>query len=200
MSISTPTGDYTIGVDPRWIESHIATADLPTSAATVMFAAGTPREIVDLLAQQAVALGSGEVSTWEEPWSPEEDSSPGMVMEHVDERDSGWEEHGPRFRVYLFEQSGFRVADDGSQSPGYATTTWDVTGADIVDVLGWAQHQAGDRGLYSVALVADGYDEQTGRGLVWLVGMDYEDTPTDQTRSVLRRMLRRRGTKVVNPR
>jgi len=194
-----PRGDYTAGVDPHWIETHIATADLPTSAATVMFVADTPKEIVDRVAEQAAASGSGEVSVWEEPWPPEEDNSPGMVMENVDERDSRWEDHQPRFRVYLFEESGFRVAEDGSQATGYATTTWDVTGADVVDVLSWAQHQAGDAGLYSVALVADGYGEQTERGLVWLVGMDYQDAPTDENRAILRRMLRRRGTKVVNP-
>jgi len=88
-------------------------------------------------------------------------------------------------------------------SQGYATSTWDVTGADLIDTIRWAQDRAGDRGLFSIALVADGYDTCAERGLVWLVGMDYQDTPRDdRSREVQEQMLGRRGlegSEVVYP-
>jgi hypothetical protein len=121
-----------------------------------------------------------------------------MRIEPVDERDSGWEAHSPRFRVYVFDESGQRGDPDGTISQGYATSTWDVTGADVLHVIRWAQDRAGERGLYSVALVADGYETHARRGLVWLVGMDYQDTPVDErSRDVQEHMLGRRGRRVV---
>ena len=42
VSVAKPQGDYTAGVDPRWIESHIATASAPPTAAAVRFVEGTP--------------------------------------------------------------------------------------------------------------------------------------------------------------
>ncbi len=123
-----------------------------------------------------------------------------MKIEPVDERDSRWEDHGPRFRVYMFDEYGRRGEPDGTLSQGYATSTWDITGADLIDALRWAQERAGDRGLFSIALVADGYDRCTDRGLVWLVGMDYQDSPWDDlAREVQEQMLRRRGRMVVTP-
>ena len=68
VSISMPKGDYTAGVDPRWIESHIVLASAPPAGATVSFAEGTPLELINLVADQARAAGSGEVSVIEEPW------------------------------------------------------------------------------------------------------------------------------------
>ena len=121
-----------------------------------------------------------------------------MKTEPVDERDSRWEDHSPRFRVYVFDESGRIGERDGSYSQGYATATWDILDADLLDVVRWAQDQAGDRSLYSVALVADGYQSYGQRGLVWLVGMDFQDTPLDQRERLLReQMLGRRGRRVV---
>jgi hypothetical protein len=123
-----------------------------------------------------------------------------MRIEPVDERDSRWEDRSPRFRVYVFEESGARREPDGTLSQGYATSTWDVTGADLIDTIRWAQDRAGDRGLFSIALVADGYDMYTERGLVWLVGMDYQDRPRDdRSREMQEQMLGRRGRMVVTP-
>ena len=123
-----------------------------------------------------------------------------MKIEPVDERDSRWEDHSPRYRVYVFDESGRRGEPDGTLSQGYATSTWDVTGADLIDTLRWAQDRAGDRGLFSIALVADGYDTYTERGLVWLVGMDYQDRPRDdRARVVQEQMLGRRGHVVITP-
>ncbi len=42
-----------------------------------------------------------------------------MKVEEVDERDGGWEDDQPRFRVYFFAVKG----------PGHTTWTYDVTEA-----------------------------------------------------------------------
>jgi len=93
----------------------------------------------------------------------------------VDERDSGWEKSGPRFRVYLQTRP----------EPGYgsATSTHDIEGADVTEAIAWAEAQVAqseDDLVYSVALV---YDDRAmeqlspgrGRGLVWLLGGDVND-------------------------
>ena len=113
-----------------------------------------------------------------------------MRIEPVDERDSNWELSTPRFRVYLFAPSG----------PGYSVATYDVTEADALDVVRWAQEQAGDQRLYAVALVLDNPDKPAGyeRGLIWLVGMDANDTPMDPWEErLLAGMHRRLGRAVV---
>ena len=116
----------------------------------------------------------------------------------VDERDSGWEDHRPRFRVYLH--------GSGQSSTSGWTATYDVTGADVLQVIDWAQTQAGDRLTYAVALVQDDQAEESrnpgyGRGLVWLIGMDGNDYDPENARVVAtqQRMLRRRGTPLVIP-
>jgi hypothetical protein len=90
----------------------------------------------------------------------------------VDERDSGWEDHEPRFRVHLH--------GSGESSTSGWTATYDITGADVLQVIDWAQAQAGDTLTYAVALVYDDKAEEDrnpgyGRGLVWLIGMDGND-------------------------
>jgi hypothetical protein len=123
-----------------------------------------------------------------------------MNIQPVDERDSGWEDHDPRFRVYLFEESAPVDGPDGSSRQGYTTGTWDIVDADLLEVVRWAQDQAGVRGLYSIALVADRYGSNDERGLVWLVGEDYQDTPADdRSHQVQARMRSRRGRAIVGP-
>ncbi|MFC5177769.1 hypothetical protein [Nocardioides taihuensis] len=112
-----------------------------------------------------------------------------VTIVQVDERDSRWEENHPRYRVYLFGSADETTA-------GW-TDTYDVTGADVLQVIDWAQRQAGDSLTYAVALVYDAVPEQIspgpGRGLVWLVGMDGNDQPTwPGEREVQQRMLARR--------
>jgi hypothetical protein len=90
----------------------------------------------------------------------------------VDERDNGWERPNPRFRVYLH-------GSGASTTRGW-TATYDITGADVLQVIDWAQRQAGNSLTYAVALVWDDKSPQEslpglGRGLVWLVGMDGND-------------------------
>jgi len=109
-------------------------------------------------------------------------------VEPVDERTSGWEDHRPRFRVYLFEGGG----------PGFRTSTYDVTGAEVLEVVSWAEEQAGDDGLYAVALV--GRNHRGEPGLTWLVGMDANDAPGRDLRQEMIRtaMLARRGRRSVS--
>ena len=121
-----------------------------------------------------------------------------MQVRQVDERDSGWEESAPRFRVYLH--------GSGAASTYGWTDTYDITGADVLQVIDWAQRQAGDRLTYAVALVRDDVERERlnpgfGRGLVWLVGMDGNDTADEQTpeREVQQRMLLRRHAPVGVP-
>lgn len=98
----------------------------------------------------------------------------------VDERDGSWEDPRPRFRVYLH--------GSGAESTRGWTATYDVTGADVLQVIDWAQKQAGDRLTYAIALVRDrdGDHEDVAhgrdRGLVWLVGMDGNDVPKGRRR------------------
>lgn len=69
----------------------------------------------------------------------------GVNVVGVDERDSSWEDNDPRFRVYLLE---------GGDEPGrsWTTDTYDITGADVLEVVDWARDHAGD-GVFAVALV-----------------------------------------------
>jgi len=115
----------------------------------------------------------------------------------VDERDSGWENSRPRFRVYLH--------GSGPKSTYGWTDTYDVTGADVLQVIDWAQRQAGDSLTYAVALVHDDpargqMDPGSGRGLVWLVGMDGNTNPINpEEAETLDRMLARRREAVGVP-
>ena len=113
----------------------------------------------------------------------------------VDERDNNWEFHDPRFRVYLH--------GSGESSTHGWTDTYDITGADVLQVIDWAQKQAGDSLTYAVALVWDDKAKEErnpghGRGLIWLVGIDGNDNPADaEEAAIQRRMLARREAPVV---
>lgn len=118
----------------------------------------------------------------------------------VDERDSGWEDSRPRFRVYLH-------GSGETETHGW-TATYDITGADVLQVIDWAQAQATDRRTYAVALVYDDKANEAtspghGRGLIWLVGGDGNDNTEDDLprRMVQQRMLNRRAapTLVADP-
>lgn len=114
----------------------------------------------------------------------------------VDERDSGWEDDRPRFRVYLHTS--------GETSTLGSTATYDVMGADVLQVIDWAQRQAGEDQVYAVALVRDEPRRDpsgTGRGLVWLVGRDGNDDARRDVRlaDAQERMLQRRRAPVVVP-
>ncbi|WP_110182898.1 hypothetical protein [Nocardioides solisilvae] len=122
-----------------------------------------------------------------------------MRVVEVDERDSAWEDDGPRFRVYLHSS--------GEDATFGSTATYDVTGADVLQVVDWAQRVAGEDLTYAVALVRDEPRtyEAPGtpprRGLVWLVGRDGNDVTDDDPvcADAQRRMLLRRRDPVVVP-
>jgi hypothetical protein len=126
------------------------------------------------------------------------DAARAIQVQQVDERDSGWEDSTPRFRVYLH-------GSNEASTHGW-TDTYDITGADVLQVIDWAQRQAGDQLTYAVALVRDDAERERvnpgfGRGLVWLVGIDGNDTSDEGSteRDVQQRMLRRRQTPVGIP-
>lgn len=116
-----------------------------------------------------------------------------MRIERVDERDSTWEDHHPRFRVYFFR---------GGERPdrSWSVDTVDVTDAEVLEVVRWAQDEIGDKGIYAVALVGEDPSSRgtRRRGLTWLVGMDANDVPADDhERALLESMTARRGKVVV---
>ena len=120
----------------------------------------------------------------------------GLRIDQVDERDSNWEDSHRRFRVYLHGSSE-------TETSGW-TDTYDVVGADVLQVIDWAQKQAGGSLTYAVALVYDDKDPRLNpgrsRGLVWLVGMDGNDPASDQREDlILQRMLTRRAQPVKLP-
>jgi hypothetical protein len=104
-----------------------------------------------------------------------------MRVDAVDERDIGWEEFRPVFRVYLFHGTG-------SDEPPWTSSTVDITDADVLDAVGWAQSHVGDGDLYAVALV--GSDGEGRRGLTWLVGTDANSVPLTGTEEALHRRMR----------
>lgn len=81
----------------------------------------------------------------------------------VDERDALWESNDPRYRIYVFAGAGSAV------------TTVDLVDATFKDAEWSATTLAGDDNLWSIALVVD--DSDRGRGLIWLVGGDYNSPP-----------------------
>jgi hypothetical protein len=94
----------------------------------------------------------------------------------------------------------------GESSTGGWTATYDVTGADVLQVVGWAQAQAGASRTYAVALVYDDRSKEEtspghGRGLVWLIGMDGNEHDPANARVVAtqQRMVKRRSAPVAIP-
>ena len=115
----------------------------------------------------------------------------GIHAEAVDERDSTWEDHSPRFRVYLHSGPG----------GGAATATYDLTGADALQAIDWAQSHAVAGGTYAVALVSSRPGPAgPERGLVWLVGIDGNTDPVNDSEiDALQRMAERATTPLVVP-
>lgn len=111
-----------------------------------------------------------------------------MRIENADERDAGWEDTAARYRVYFFT---------GGEHPG---RSWDVVAKDVLDaqvleVVHWAEREISDKGLFAVALVTRRADEQ---GLVWLVGMDANDEPSNGVEESIRAAMHaRRGEPTV---
>jgi hypothetical protein len=77
-----------------------------------------------------------------------------MEIRSVDPRDQEWEVKDPKYRVYYFDAKG-------------ASDEYEVTGADVSEVLDWAERQRGDRTFAIYACVP-----QDGLGLLRLRGRD----------------------------
>ena len=110
-----------------------------------------------------------------------------MDVEPVDERDSSWEVDTPRFRVYVFDSRN-------------ATSCYDITGAEVLDVVRWAQERCNDDERYAVALVHDDRRSENTRerGLIWLLGYDANTSDHDAvTEARLKAMHARAGQTIV---
>lgn len=98
---------------------------------------------------------------------------------YVDERDSTWERDDARYRLYVFEGADNEV------------TTLDILDATIEQALECALAMSnGDEKLWSLALVES--DSRGMRGLIWLSGMDYNDTPSSPREWQRRRQMQDR--------
>ena len=124
-----------------------------------------------------------------------------MQIIAVDERTNYRELSDPCFRVYLHE-SGVDTTFGG-------VATYDITGADVLQVIDWAQTQAkewanatGNACLtYAIAYVPEGpaTSDRDRRTLVWLLGLDGNDTAQGEQLAAQRRMLERRTDPVGMP-
>jgi hypothetical protein len=110
-------------------------------------------------------------------------------VEPVDERDSGWEDHAARYRVYLFSPT--------SSPEVWSAETWDLTETDVVSAMDWAQAHEPLGGLHALALVGEDPERGSGvsRGLTWLIGTDANNRRrTGDERRLYEVMVRRRRT------
>jgi len=78
----------------------------------------------------------------------------GMDVHAVDSRDQSWEVDAPHYRVYFHDASG-------------ASEEHEVSRADVVEVLAWAEAGRGTRTYVLYACVS-----RDGLGLVRLAGVD----------------------------
>lgn len=76
-----------------------------------------------------------------------------MQIKPIDPRDQTWEQDQARYRVYFWA--------------GTASDEWEVSGADVHEVLNWAESRRGDRTYTLYACVP-----VDGLGLVRLAGVD----------------------------
>jgi hypothetical protein len=85
----------------------------------------------------------------------------------VDPRDTSWEIASPTFRVTFWERQP--VPPDSHHPPGYRSTEFEINGADVSEVLAWAEAEAPSGSTHTIyALVQHGGE----RGLVRLAGLD----------------------------
>lgn len=83
------------------------------------------------------------------------------------ETDVGGEVDRPAYRVGLWRPLGHGSDED---SPGWAVETWRLTGADVEDVLAWAEARKPDRGIFTVAVEAAHHGGSGTIDLIWLRG------------------------------
>jgi hypothetical protein len=86
----------------------------------------------------------------------------------VDPRGTHWEVTSPTFHVYFWEPQK-PPADEVDAPVGYRSTEFEVSDADVRDVLAWADQRVSSQGQYTIYAVVDHGGEQ---GLVLLAGSD----------------------------
>jgi hypothetical protein len=85
-----------------------------------------------------------------------------MRAQLVDPRDTQWEVDRPAYRVYFWRQL------DGGVDAGWASEEWQIEGADVREVLAWADADASRRPyILYVCSTSDGEP-----GLIRLSGQD----------------------------
>lgn len=81
----------------------------------------------------------------------------------VDPRDVTWEIIDPQFRVHFWHQE-----DSSNPQSSWVSDEWELSGADVTDVLGWAEKHAVGRS-FSVYVVLSRGD---GLGSIRIAGID----------------------------
>jgi hypothetical protein len=91
-----------------------------------------------------------------------------MDVRPVDPRDTGWEITSPSYRVYFWEA---QPPPPGAQDDavGYRSSEFEITGADVAEVLAWAEATAAGESSFTLYGVIEHGGE---RGLVRLAGID----------------------------
>ena len=90
-----------------------------------------------------------------------------MHVRLVDPRDTGWEVNEPVFRVYFWRELETPV--DGAEQ-AYASDEYEVTDADVREVISWADQQSAGRTYTLHVLVPHPWPEELG--LINLAGND----------------------------
>lgn len=89
-----------------------------------------------------------------------------MRINLIEERDTAWERHDPRFRLFIYA------------GPENTVMEFDISAASIKDALDTAAGLSDrNRNLWSLALMSE--DSRREQGLIWLTGMDYNESPTN---------------------
>lgn len=91
-----------------------------------------------------------------------------MQVRLVDPRSTTWELDNPVFWVTFFRR-GPAPADVPSESVGYESEEWELTGGEVQDALAWAQEHAGQDRTWILHLASPSSE---GLGLIRLAGVD----------------------------
>lgn len=102
--------------------------------------------------------------------NPEDPEVSHLLARPVDPRDTSWENDHPIFRVIFFD---LRPGSVPEPAHGINTEEWEVSGADVHEVIRWAEEHAAGQRTWDLHLLVDVHPVLAGRrGLVWLRGED----------------------------
>lgn len=85
-----------------------------------------------------------------------------MIVHAVDPRDTEWEIDDPTYRVYFWEPSS------GQPDAAWSSSEWEVSEADVHEVIAWAQAEAAGRRVTMWVKAA----RDDGPGLIRLAGWE----------------------------